>query len=454
MFRVSNQNQPLSGRMNRRELLRVGGLGWAGLTLADLLRREAAAASDPSPSGVPTKRPKSVIYVVLNGGPSHIDMWDLKPQAPSEYRGPFAPISTKLPGVQICQHMPRQAAIMDRTALVRGIRSVENDHYLSEVYTGLPRSSGKRPAFGSIVSRLAPTQFALPSYVSLSEVSDPFDYEKPHYAGAGHAPFRPFQESLSDLTPVTNLQQFEDRKTLLAEFDNLHRQIDRREAFGGLDRFQAQALEMIASPKVREAFDLSKETPETLARYGHKVGKYPHQTVKHLLYDWDGKPFLMARRLVEAGVRVVTLHAAAWDHHSSAEGDIFFALQCLMPVLDMSITALVNDLQDRGLADDVLVVVLGEFGRTPKISPLGPGREHWADAGCALFFGGGLKMGQVIGATDARAERSLSGDISFQNIMGTIYHTLGVDSETKLPDFNGRPQFLLDDHQPIRPLVG
>ena len=162
----------------------------------------------------------------------------------------------------------------------------------------------------------------------------------------------------------------------------------------------------------------------------------------------------MARRLVEAGVRVVTLHVAAWDHHSSAEGDIFFALKCLMPVLDMSLAALVNDLTDRGLDEDVLVVVLGEFGRTPKITPLGPGREHWADSGCALFYGGGLTMGQVIGETDARAERSINGTISFQNVMSTIYHMLGINPETAIPDFNGRPQFLLDDRSPIRELVG
>ena len=456
MFSVSNRNHPSSSHLSRRELLRVGALGLSGLMLADLLRHEATATDTEHPTaGTKAKRPKSVIYVVLNGGPSHIDMWDLKPQAPAEYRGPFSPIATKLPGVQICEHMPRQAALLDRAALVRGIRSVENDHYLSEVYTGLPRSAGKRPAFGSIVSRLAPTQIAMPSYVSLSEASDLFDYEKPHYAGAGHAPFRPFKESLSDLAPVKNLEQLENRKALLAAFDNLHRELDRRDAssFGGLDRFQAQALEMIASPKVREAFDLTNESPETLARYGHKAGKYPHQTAKQYMYDWNGKPFLMARRLVEAGVRVVTLHAGDWDHHSSADGDIFFALKCLMPLIDMSITALVTDLHERGLSDDVLVVVLGEFGRTPKISPLGPGREHWADAGCALFFGGGLTMGQVIGETDSRAERSINGQISFQNIMSTIYHVLGIDLDIKLPDFNGRPQYLLDDRQTIRELL-
>ncbi len=453
MLTISQQPSASTGRLSRREFVRVGTLGVgvggvSGLTLADLLRADARADSE-------TRRPKSIIYVVLDGGPSHIDMLDLKPHAPTEYRGPFSPIATKLPGVQICEHMPLLAAMVNQAALVRGIRSVENDHYLSEVYTGLPRSAGRRPAFGSVVSKLAPTTRALPTYVSLKQHSgDLFDYEKPHYVGSAHAPFRPFEESLKDLAPVKNLEALENRKALLAAFDNLHRELDQPRAFGGLDRFQAQALEMIASPKVREAFDVSNESAETLARYGHKAGKYPHQTAKQYMYDWNGKSFLMARRLVEAGVRVVTLHAAEWDHHSSPTGDIFFALKCLMPVLDMSITALVSDLKERGLSDDVLVVVLGEFGRTPKISPIGPGREHWADAGCALFFGGSLTMGQVIGETDSRAERSINGTISFQNVMATIYRTLGIDPETKLPDFNGRPQYLLDDVSPIRELVG
>jgi hypothetical protein len=430
--------------VSRRDFLRVGALGLGGLTLADLLRREG--------NGNSGARQKSVIYVVLGGGPSHIDMWDLKPHAPIEYRGPFQPIATRLPGAEICEMMPRQAEIMDQLSLVRGIRSVENDHFLSEVYTGLPRSAGKRPAFGSVVSRLIGHSSLLPPYVSLDEATtDQFEFEKPHYAGASHAPFRPFGPSVEDMTPVKSLDRLSDRKHLLTSFDALRRNIDRHETYAGLDPFQAKALEIIASPQVRDAFDLSKEPESVLARYGK--GKYPHQTAKDIMYDWNAKHFVRARRLVEAGVRIVTLRAAEWDHHGSPTGDIFFALKCLMPLLDQSLSALVTDLRERGLERDVLVVVLGEFGRTPKITPTGPGREHWADAGCALFFGGGLTMGQVIGATDSRAEMSRSGKISFQNIMSTIYRVLGVEPDTKLPDFSGRPQYLLDDWEPIRELV-
>lgn len=444
MLTVWGQQRRFCDGINRRDFLRVGALGLGGLTLADLLRKEG--------KGGTTGRPKSVIYIVLGGGPSHIDMWDLKPHAPIEYRGPFHPIATRLPGVDICEMMPLQAQIMDQTALLRGIRSVENDHYLSEVYTGLPRSAGKRPAFGSVVSRLAGSNSLLPPYISLDEATtDQFEFEKPHYAGASHAPFRPFGPSVEDMTPVKSLERLQDRKELLTAFDAVRRDFDRRDAFAGLDPFQAKALEIIASPKVREAFDLSNEPESAFARYGK--GRYPHQTAKDILYDWDVKPFVRARRLVEAGARVVTLRVAAWDHHGSSTGDIFFALRCLMPVLDQSIHALVTDLRDRGLDKDVLVVVLGEFGRTPKITPLGPGREHWAEAGCALFYGGGLQMGQVIGETDSRAELSKSGKITFQNIVATIYRVLGIEADTKLPDFSGRPQYLLDDWEPIRELV-
>jgi uncharacterized protein (DUF1501 family) len=202
---------------------------------------------------------------------------------------------------------------------------------------------------------------------------------------------------------------------------------------------------------VRDAFDLSKESPKTISQYGS--GKYPHQTVKDIFYSWDVKPFILARRLVEAGVRVVTLRAGSWDHHSGPQADIFHALKHIVPLMDRSVCALIDDLEQRGLADDVLVVVLGEFGRTPKITPLGPGREHWADAGCAVFAGGGLKMGQVIGETDSRGERAKAGAMNFQNVIATIYNVLGIDLTTALPDFTGRPQFILDDNKPIAELL-
>jgi hypothetical protein len=444
MFTVWGRNHRLCDGLSRREFVRVGGLGLGGLTLANLLQAEASGRST-------TGRPKSVIYVVLSGGISHIDTWDPKPEAPVEYRGEFNTIGTRLSGVRFCEYFPRQAEMLDRLAILRGVQSVENDHFLSEVYTGLPRTAGKRPAFGSVVSRLAPPSSALPPYVCLNEAGeDRFEFEKPHYAGAGHAPFRPFGDAIDNLSPVKSLERLDDRRALLQGFDRLQRRLD-KEASAGIDRFQAQAMQMVSSPEVREAFDVSRESPETLERYGR--GKFTHQTAVELLYEWSPKPWVLARRLVEAGVRVVTLQVGSWDHHSGASQHIFKSYRYVLPALDQSICALVSDLQERGLSDDVLVVVLSEFGRTPKLSYPGPGREHWADAGCVLMAGGGLKMGQVIGETDTRAERAKSGRMTFQNVMATIYHVLGINPRMSLPDFNGRPQYLLDDHRPIGELI-
>ena len=445
MFIVNGRKHALCGGVSRREFLGVGALGLGGLTLVDLLRAEAAG-------GAVAARPKSVIYIVLSGGPSHIDTWDPKPEAPVEYRGEFNTIPTKLTGVRLCELMPKQAAMMDRLALLRGVQSVENDHFLSEVYTGLPRTSGKRPAFGSVVSKLTKSEASLPPYVCLNEATaDRFEFEKPHYAGAGHGPFRPFGEALDDLSPVKRLDRLDDRRSLLANFNHLQRRLDACEAVQGLDRFQSQALRMITSPRVREAFDLSQESPKTLERYGR--GKYSHQADKNIIYDWEPKPFVLARRLVEAGVRVVTLQVGSWDHHSGLNQNIFQSYRLVLPALDQSICALVSDLEERGLINDVLVVVLGEFGRTPKVTYPGPGREHWADAGCVLMAGGGLRMGQVIGETDSRAEKAKSGRITFQNIMATIYHVLGIDPRGSLQDYTGRPQYLLDDQRPVRELL-
>ncbi len=446
MLRFSGPASARSGGLQRRSFLQAGALGLGGLTLADVLRHEAQA------DGHRRGQAKSVIYIVLSGGPSHIDMYDPKPDAPSEYRGPFRPIATSLPGVHVSELLPLQAKEMHRLALLRGIQSVELDHYMSEVFSGLPRTAGHRPAFGSVVSKLSPGRTVLPAYICLSEKTvEPFEFEKPQYVGEAHAPFRPFGPSLDDMKPSLSAERLDDRKELLRTFDGLRKRVDDSNLLDGIDPFRAKALEIISSPGVRDAFDLSQESPETIARYG--TGKYTHQTVKHLLYDFDVKPFIRARRLVEAGARVVTLSVGQWDHHGSPEGDIFYSLSLMVPALDRCVHALLTDLRERGLEDDVLVVMLGEFGRTPKITAVGPGREHWSEAGCAIFAGGGLKMGQVIGQTDQHAERAISERTTFENIMATIYHVMGVNLDVKLTDFSGRPQHLLNDRTPIRQLL-
>lgn len=444
MFTLFGRSHRFCSGLARREFLRVGGLGLTGLALPQLLASETNAA--------PARRPKSVIYIVLNGGISHIDSWDPKPEAPIEFRGEFNTIATRLPGVRLCELFPRQAAMLDRLAIINGLRSVESDHFLSEVYTGLPRSAGKRPAFGSMVSRFAPQESPLPPYVCLERDSqeDRFEFERPHYAGASHAPFRPFGDAIENLKAPL-LDRLEDRRSLLGALGKMQRQLENPDA-AGLAPLQAKALAMITAPQVREAFDLAKEPPKTFERYGR--GKYTHQADVNILYDWSPKPFVLARRLVEAGVRVVTLQIGSWDHHSGGAQQIFQSYRYCLPALDQSIAALVSDLAERGLGDDVLVAVLSEFGRTPKVTYPGPGREHWADAGSILLAGGGLKMGQVVGETDSRAERAKSGDMSFQNFLSTIYHVLGIDPRQSLPDFNGRPQYLLEDRRPIKALMG
>ena len=249
MLRLSGSEHRHCDGLSRRDFLRVGALGFGGLTLADLLRLQA--------TGNQPARAKSVIYIVLDGGPSHIDMWDLKPDAPTEYRGPFHPIATRLPGVRICEEMPLQAQIMDRMALIRGIRSVENDHFLSEVYSGLPRGAGRRPAFGSVVSRLAGNTSSLPTYVSLNRpATDQFEFEKPYYAGSGNAPFRPFGAALDDLAPVRSVEAVD------SSFREKCPPIGSRESFksiafpligagsGGFNQEQAKALMLDELSKV------------------------------------------------------------------------------------------------------------------------------------------------------------------------------------------------------------
>jgi uncharacterized protein (DUF1501 family) len=434
-------------RVNRRDFLQVGALGLGGLTLADVLRLRAE-------SGNPS--PRAVIMICLAGGPSHMDMYDLKPNAPADYRGEFKPIQTNVPGFDICEHFPKQAKIADKLALVRTVQFVEPmQHELEEVYTGFPKSS-KRPSFGAVISKFRGVDSRLPSYVSLDYGERTVGYESPQYLGAANAPLQ-----IAGTSGIHNLSlpwqvpraRFNDRQGLMKSFDNYRREIDSKHESKDLDAFQSRALDIITSPKAREAFDLTKESDKTLARYGKKDDKYVYVGTKPDTL-WDGQRFLLARRLVEAGVPVVTMRVASWDHHgnvvSGAGGTIFLSLRTALPLLDQSIHALVTDLHDRGLDKEVLVLVWGEFGRTPKISQ--SGRDHWPDASFALFAGA-VKTGQVIGETDSRGERPKTRRLSAQNVLGTVYHTLGIDWKQKVNDFSGRPTQLLDDGEPIEELV-
>ena len=432
----------------RRDFLRVGALGLAGLTLPDVLRLRAASGSSAA-------TPRAVIMVCLAGGPSHLDMYDMKPDAPADYRGEFRPVRSNVPSFDLCEHMPLQATIADRLALVRTVQFVEPmQHELEEVYTGFPKAS-RRPSFGAVVSKFRGADAKLPSYVSLDYSTTTREYESPQYLGAAH---RPLQHAGNagvrnlSLAAGVSPAKLGDRRELLRQFDGLRRGLDAAPS-AEMDAFTARALDIITSPKARDAFDLSKEPEKVRARYGGKDDKYIYVGTK-ADSPWEGHKFLLARRLVEAGVPVVTLRVASWDHHgnvvSSAGGTIFKSLRTALPLLDRSIHSLVTDLRDRGLDREVVVLVWGEFGRTPKV--VQAGRDHWPDAGFALFAGA-VKTGQVVGQTDARGERPKTRAVTAQNVLGTVYHALGIDWKQKVPDFTGRPVQLLDDGDPIAELV-
>jgi hypothetical protein len=424
--------------ITRRNFLKVGALGVGGLTLGDLLALKARGGVSAG------SQTRSIIMVYLNGGPSHMDLYDLKPEAPVEYRGEFKPIRTNVPGMDISELLPLQAKIADKLAIVRNMKFQQEGHTAPELYSGFLK--GNRPAIGSVVSKLRQDtgiHGALPPNIYLGDANHA---GLPGYLGKAHEAYIP-GEKAANLGPARNLSldRLDDRRNLLRTFDSVRRDVDdARGSMAGMDAFTAQALEMITTTKARDAFDLSRESDKVRERYG------------------KGTEYLLARRLVEAGVPVVTLTPqnhnvpskcnGQWDHHDH----IFECLRIVGPQLDRSIHALVTDLHERGLDKDVAVVVWGEMGRTPRVGTqrgtVG-GRDHWPQSGFALMAGGGFTTGQVIGATDARGERPKGEPYTPQNVLATLYHHLGIDPATTLNDLTGRPIFLLDDRRRIEELV-
>jgi hypothetical protein len=432
--------------VTRRDFLKAGALGLGGLTLANVLRLRAGAGE--------VRSPKSVIMVCLAGGPSHIDMYDLKPHAPAEVRGDFRPIPTNVPGFDLCELMPLQATIADKLSLVRTVRFVEPmQHELQECYSGYPKSA-KRPTFGSVVARCRDGhERLLPPYVSLDEyAADHFELEHPRYVGGAYRPFLYGGESMRSLGLAHDFSpgRLAGRRQLAQSFNDQEGLADA----AALDPFQAQALEIITSDKARRAFDLSREPAYVRELYGSKDAKYIYGNEPKATVAWPAEKFLLARRLVEAGVSVVTMRVGTWDYHgtTSGTGYIFTGLRSQLPLLDRSIHALVTDLHERGLEQDVAVLVWGEFGRTPKVNNVG-GRDHWPDTGFALFAGGGLRMGQVVGETDRLGALPKCRPLGPQDVLATVYHVLGIDPSLTLPGSDGRPLRLLDDGQAIAELI-
>ncbi|HLN32505.1 MAG TPA: DUF1501 domain-containing protein [Gemmataceae bacterium] len=437
--------------LSRRSFLQIGSLGIAGLTLPQLLKAETAIGTRSSA--------KSIILIYLVGGPPHQDMFDLKPQAPKEIAGPWRPIATNVTGIQICEAFPRLARIMDKLVVVRSLVGNQSDHDATQVYNGhhprKPTPAGGWPQLGSAVAKLqGAVDPAMPPFISLCYTCThgPYNEPGPGFLGPSYAPFRPMGPSRDDmvLRGIT-MDGLGDRKSLLRSFDSIRRDIETAGMMNGMDHFTEQAFGLLTSSRLANALDLSREDPRVVARYGTGNPK--------IFMDDNGAPrlpqsLLMARRLIEAGARVVTLNYSKWDWHGGANNSIFKREGEDFPPFDQCVSALVEDLQQRGLDQDCTVVVMGEFGRTPKISDQ-VGRDHWPQVNCALLAGGGMKTGQVIGATDKIAGEAAARPVTFAELFATLYHNLGINADrTTTQDLNGRPQYLVEDQaQPLKELV-
>ena len=408
--------------ISRRNFLQAGALGMGGLTLASLFRAEAHAGIGSSD--------KALINIHLSGGPSHQDMFDLKPNAPKEYRGEFEPIKTNVPGLDICEHFPQLATMADRFAVLRTLVGMISDHSDFHTQTGYPRkdlqSVGGRPSSGSVAARrLGPTRSGAPPSLG-------YNGSYPGYLGPIYKPYKP-QGSDLRLHGTMTADRLDSRTKLLGNLDQLCRETDLTGQMDALDSYTQRAVDVITSGRVADALDLNKEDAKVRERYGNN----------------DGKMFLTARRLVEVGVRVVSFKWGSWDTH----GNNFGQLGKQLPKLDRALSALLEDLEVRGMANDVTVVMWGEFGRTPRVNK-SAGRDHWLQLAMGFMAGGGMRLGQAIGTSSKNAEHVVERPVHLQEVFATLYHNLGIDvSKSHLVDPNGRPQYLVDYREPIRELV-
>ncbi|HJZ93500.1 MAG TPA: DUF1501 domain-containing protein [Gemmataceae bacterium] len=436
MLTVPGRPQRFCDGIPRRSFLKIGAFafGAAQFSLVDVLRAEESIGKSSH---------KAVINVFLGGGPPHQDMWDIKTEAPSEIRGEFKPIATKVPGIQIGECFPRIAASADQFTFIRSIVGARGGHDAVQCTTGRSeaefRAMGGWPSMGSLLAKIAgPVDPSVPPFVGLAATTKhvPWsDAGKPGFLGAPFAAFKPEGNGLGDMKlNGINQAQLGDRKKLLASFDNLRRGTD--SSFRGTDAAKEKALDVLMSSKLLDALDISREPEKLRARYGD--GK-PYK------YQFDGAPtcseqLLMARRLVEAGARCVTLSFGRWDSH----GKNFDLVRDHGAKLDQGITALVEDLDARGMLNDLTVIAWGEFGRTPRINKEA-GRDHWPQVSCALMAGGGLRHGQVIGSTNRLGEFAANRPVTFGEVFATIWHALGINPETTtIADPTGRPQHLVD----------
>lgn len=428
--------------IKRRNFLQIGA-PVLGLGLSDLLRLEANAAEAGHPGSN-----KSLIVFWTDGGVSQQDTWDMKPEAPAEYRGFYQPINTAVPGVVFSERIPMQASVMDRISIVRSVHHengihAPSAHWMQTGYFGptLARNAAQKPSFGSVIGRsLGSRQPPMPAYVSIPK-AEAFGYQGAVYLGKAANPFEVGADPNADDFKVPNLSlpggltagSVDSRRSLLRTFDTLRRDIDDSGVMEGLDTFKSQALEMVAGDRMRAAFDLTAEDADLRDRYGrHRYGQSA----------------LLARRLVEAGARCVNINTGNWDHHN----DIEKGLEEHLPPLDRAIATLVQDLDHRGMLDDVIVYCVGEFGRTPRINGHA-GRDHWSNCFSVLLAGGGIHGGRIVGASEKWGGAVQERLVTPLDLLATIYHTLGIALDTHFEDASGRPVSIVGGGQPIHELL-
>ncbi|MCR9198729.1 MAG: DUF1501 domain-containing protein [Planctomycetaceae bacterium] len=474
MLKVIGPRMKNCAGTGRRTFLSAGSLGFAfggsGWTLPDLLRAEEKA-------GLSGSR-KAVINIHLDGGPPQLETIDPKPDAPREIRGEFGPVQTSIPGLQISELMPRVAAAAQDFVFVRTLVGSDGRHHAFQCQSGFPETElaalGGRPAMGCTLSRLMGSpDDVVPAFVDLMQ-GRPLvrNSARPGFLGPSYQPFRPdlsgmFRRQLEpgmvnelkrlgtdqtvSLTLNASLSQtrLNNRRELLQGLDQIRRQVDASGMMDAMDRFQQQAVGILTSGEFARAMDLSQEDPEVVSRYTAPATGRGVQSATSEGPDCVRK-FLLARRLVEAGVRCVSVSISDFDTHSAN----FSRMQNLVPIVDHGLAVLVEDLKQRGLLDDVTVVAWGEFGRTPRINDKNGGRDHWPRVGPALLAGGGMKTGQVIGVTDRIAGAPVSRPVHYKDVFATLYRNMGIDArQVTIDDPQGRPQYLLDDGQPLAELV-
>ena len=439
MFTIyGNQSGRFCDGFSRRDFLKIGCLSMAGLYLPNHL----AIAKTISAT-------KSVIMIYLPGGPPHLDMFDLKPDAPSDIRGEFRPIKTNVNGIEICEHMPKIASMMDKFTIIRslnGSKDEHDSHICMSGYSLQEFNQNKAPCMGSVIARIDPQRnTTIPSFIAMQGKAGHMPWADPGdtgFLGLGYQPLKSSGELMQDMVlKDISLNRLAHRKELLRSLDKYKKMSD---ILSGVNKLSDQSFDLLTSNRVVEALDVTRENPKIRARYG--TGRYEPVD--------DGLPmindqFLAARRLVEAGVKFVTIGYGRWDYH----GANYPQLKNYLPMLDSAVSSLVQDLHDRGLDKDVSVVVWGEFGRTPKINKDG-GRDHWPRASFALLAGGGMRHGQVIGSTSRFGEEPDERPIDYKDVFVTLYNQMGIDIiNTAVPDMTGRPNYLYSGHEAIKELI-